>query len=50
MEYKRYIDFFGNQNQEMIIGPMDYATTISHIRKNAAILKKIANIIPVKTY
>jgi hypothetical protein len=34
----------------MNVNPMDYATTFSHILKAAAILNKIANIIPIKRY
>ena len=40
--------FVGNTGQDMKMNPMDYATTISHIRKTAAILNKIANIFPNK--
>jgi hypothetical protein len=39
---------FGNTGKEMKMNPMDLAKSISHIRKTAAILNKIGNIIPTK--
>ena len=41
-------DFVGNSGQDMKVHPMDYVLTTSHILKTAAILNKIANIIPTK--
>ena len=48
MEYKRFNDFVGKSGQDMKVNPMDYAINYFTYPKNAAILNKIAYIIPNK--
>jgi hypothetical protein len=40
--------FYGIKSQGLKMNPLDLANSISHFRKTAAMLNKIANIFPVK--
>jgi len=42
--------FFGNQGQDLMMNPEDYATITSHNLKTGAILKKNELISPIKCY
>ncbi len=39
---------FGSKDNDMLINPIEYVIIYSHIRKNDAILKKIAYKFPIK--